>query len=248
MVAGWSGARGKTRNQEKTREVVKWLAMFDYSDRASLARMFGAVPRGQGAFFKSLEESKLVIVTKAPGLGITVYGLSDSGFKLAKLLLPHKQLTWRRTPSWSILAHTLTIQKIILDRKAELSGFSPERDLDLKAARANHLPDALLHYPDGRVVALEVELNHKATARIYNIYLSHLKNIQRDIYSEVLYVFPNAQLMKLYQDKHDEVIWPVYVKNERGRLELKSHLEGFGAVDVHTAGYFKFITDTVIEL
>lgn len=244
---GWTGARGRSRNQEKIKEVIKWLAMFDYSDRNTLARMFGAVARGQGAFFKSLEESRLVITTKAPGLGITVYGLSESGFNLAKLYLPHKSLTWRRTPSWNLLVHTLTVQKVLLDRRESVESFSPERDLDLKAARANHLPDALLNYAGGRRVAVEVELSRKSTPRLYNILLSHLKNIQREIYHEVLYVFPNDELMKLYKQKYDEPTWPIYTKNERGRLEMK-RLEGFSALNVHESGYFKFCVEEAIRL
>lgn len=249
LLGEWSGSRGRVRKDEKVKEVIKWLALFDYSDRDTLSRMFGAVAQGQGAFFKWLEDSKLVITTVAPGINMRVYGLSDRGFNLAKLILPHKPLTWRRTPSWNLLVHTLTVQKVILAKRDTIASFSSERDLDLKLARANHLPDALLHYEDGRAVALEVELNRKSTPRFYNIFLSHLKNIEaRQIYQEVLYVFPNEQLLQLYKSKHDEPIWPIYVKNEQGRLIQKIDHPGYDAAFVHRAGYFRFVVEEVIKL
>ncbi|EPZ0824752.1 hypothetical protein ACXJPO_006167, partial [Pseudomonas aeruginosa] len=99
LMDGWTGSRGKERSREKIKEVVRWLALFDFSNQSLLAKAYGAEVRGQTVFFRRLEESRLVVVTKAPGLDWKIYSLSQSGMEMARVLLPHLDLKRRRTPS-----------------------------------------------------------------------------------------------------------------------------------------------------
>lgn len=247
LMDGWSGTRGKERSREKMKEVVRWLALFDFSNQEILAKAYGAEPRGQSAFFRRLEESRLVVVSKAPGLDWKFYSLSQTGMEMARVLLPHLELIKKRMPSWILLIHALSIQHAILSRRDELAAFTPEKDL--KGARANHLPDAVLEYKDGRKIALEVELNRKSSARVYNIYLSHLKNINKELYDGVLYIFPNEQLRNQYISKYSEDIWPIYFENERGKLEQKvGENSVFYSKPVHDANLFAFTVEDMYSI
>lgn len=89
---------------------MRWLALFDFSNQSLLAKAYGAEVRGQTVFFRRLEESRLVVVTKAPGLDWKIYSLSQSGMEMARVLLPHLDLKRRRTPSWIQLVHAFSIQ------------------------------------------------------------------------------------------------------------------------------------------
>ncbi|MCW5245667.1 hypothetical protein [Pseudomonas aeruginosa] len=248
LMDGWTGSRGKERSREKIKEVVRWLALFDFSNQSLLAKAYGAEVRGQTVFFRRLEESRLVVVTKAPGLDWKIYSLSQSGMEMARVLLPHLDLKRRRTPSWIQLVHAFSIQGAIMVRRDEISGFMPEKELS--KMKANHLPDAVLEYKNGKKVALEVELNHKSVGRIYNIFLSHLKNIHKGHYDQVLYLFSSEQLKNNYEEKYKVNIWPMYIISERGKLVLSpEHRGGFDAAKmVHPTDKFRFICEELYSL
>lgn len=243
----WGGGHGShKRGKDKIERVILWLAWFDYSDRKTIALMLGVKERGQGAFFKRLEESGFVKVDKAPGLKHSIYSLGDAGFDLAKILAPEIDLKRRRRlPAWITLVHSFSIQSAVIHRLDQADGIYPEKTL--KHLRAVRLPDAILQMKNGERVAVEVELQHKATARVYHIYLAHLRNIKNEHYDRVLYLFPKETLRRLYEEKFVEPMWPIYKLNEQSRLAMDNTRQ-FDASNVQQAQLFQFKTEELYTL
>ncbi|HDZ58176.1 MAG TPA: hypothetical protein ENI17_02860 [Pseudomonas xinjiangensis] len=246
LISEWSRGSAIDRSRDKLEAVVRWLAWFDYSDRETIAGMLGVAADGQNAFFKKLETSGFVVSDTAPGIRRRILSLADAGFEYARMLVPELDLKRRRRlPSWVSLIHSLSIQVAIIARWSDIESLRPEKTL--KHLRAVRLPDAILTFKDGRRVALEVELNHKSTARVYNIYLSHLKNIRAEHYSQVAYVFPNEQLARLYQSKFEQPVWPVYRPGVGAKLMLDT-MRTFDAAPVHRRELFTFSVEGLYAL
>lgn len=243
----WSRTVALERSNAKLELVIKWLGWFDYSDRETLTSMLGVSRNGQNAFFNRLEASGFVKVDKAPGIRRVIYTLGDAGFEYALVLLPNLDLKRRkRLPSWVTLIHTLSVQSAIIARLPLIADIKPEKTL--KHLRAVRLPDAIITQHDGAVIALEVELNHKSSSRVYSIFLSHLKNIRNRNYDQVEYIFPNDALRNLYQEKFDQPIWPIYrAKAGSTKLELDER-QSFTATGIHDLNHFRFVTEELFSL
>lgn len=246
-VSGWTRGAALDREKEKLEAVIRWLAWFDYSDRDSLATMLGVDKNGQSAFFKRLEATGFVEVETAPGIRRRVYGLGEAGFEYALMLLPELDLKRRRRlPSWVMLIHSFSVQSAIIKRRSEIETILPEKTL--KHLRTVRLPDAILIMKDGRRVALEVELNHKSSARVFSIYLSHLKNIRSEHYDRVLYVFPTDSLCRLYREKFDLPVWPIYRMREGSTRLVLETSRNFDAHQVHESSMFTFQVEGLYSL
>lgn len=240
------GEGARERGKEKMERVILWLGLFDYSDRKTLASMLGVNERGQHAFFSKLEKSGFVVTDRAPGISTKIYSLGEAGYELAGMLLPEMELKRRRRlPSWVSLVHSFSIQAAVVHRLDDIEKVQPEKAL--QALRAVRLPDAILTMRDESRIALEVELNHKSTARIYHIFLSHLRNIRKGHYNRVVYLFPNDALAKVYREKFMEPRWPIYRMNENKRLVFDSS-RTYEAHQVQQSGLFSFQTEELYQL
>lgn len=246
-VSGWGRSAAISRSREKLESVVKWLAWFDYSDRSTIAAMLGVDADGQRAFFKRLEDSGFLLVERAPGIDRKVYSLGEAGFEYALMLVPELNLKRRRRlPSWVTMIHSFSVQAAIITRMDDIASFKPEKTL--KHLRTVRLPDAILLLKNGTTVALEVELNHKSSPRVYNIFLSHLKNIRGGHYDKVLYLFPNQGLCALYQEKYDQPIWPIY-RPLPGTTRLAQDKDrSFTASPVHESNLMQFQVEVMYSL
>ncbi len=246
-VSSWTRAEALDRGKEKMESVIRWLAWFDYSDRETLADMLGVDANGQSAFFKRLEVSGFVQVEIAPGIRRRIYGLGEAGYEYALMLLPELDLKRRRRlPSWVSLVHSFSVQAAIIRRLPEIESIRPEKTL--KHLRTVRLPDAILTMKNGGKIALEVELNHKSSPRVFNIFLSHLKNIRAEHYDRVLYVFPGEALCRLYREKFDLSVWPIYRMREGStRLVLETN-RNFDASQVHASNLFAFTVEGLYSL
>lgn len=246
-VSGWGRSEAINRSREKLESVVKWLAWFDYSDRSTIAAMLGVEADGQRAFFKRLEESGFLLVERAPGIDRKVYSLGEAGYEYAQMIAPELNLKRRRRlPSWVTMIHSFSVQAAIISRMDQLESFRPEKTL--KHLRTVRLPDAILFMKDGTTVALEVELNHKSSPRVYNIYLSHLKNIRAGHYHKVLYLFPNEGLCALYQEKYDQPIWPIYRPLTGTTRLVQDKDKSFTASPVHESNLMQFKAEVMYSL
>jgi len=244
---GWTRASAIDRSKDKLESVIRWLGWFDYSDRETIASMLGVSKDGQSAFFKRLEESGFLCSEKAPGIRKVIYSLGDAGFEYALMLLPEIDLKRRRRlPSWVSLVHTFSVQAAVIARLEKIESIKPEKTL--KHLRAVRLPDAILKMNDGTTVALEVELNHKSSARVYNIFLSHLKNIRNNNYERVVYLFPNDSLCRLYREKYDQPRWPIYTAKAGSTRLVMNAQQSFDAEHVRGSGLFQFQTEDMYSL
>lgn len=246
-AGGWTRASAIDRSKDKVEAVVRWLGWFDYSDRETIASMLGVAKDGQSAFFKRLEGSGFISSEKAPGIRKVIYSLGDAGFEYALMLLPELELKRRRRlPSWVSLIHTFSVQAAVVARLEKIESIQPEKTL--KHLRAVRLPDAILKMKDGTTVALEVELSHKSSARVYNIFLSHLKNIRNENYERVVYLFPNEGLCRLYREKYDQPRWPIYRARAGSSRLVMDAQHTFDAEQVRSSGLFQFQAEDMYSL
>jgi len=133
----------------------------------------------------------------------------------------------------------------VIHRLDDVEKVEPEKAL--QALRAIRLPDAILTMKNDTRVALEVELNHKSTARVYHIFLAHLRNIRKGHYNRVLYLFPNDRLANVYREKFMEPRWPIYRLNENKRLVF-DNTRTYEAEQVQQSGLFTFETEELYQL
>jgi hypothetical protein len=219
-IQHWGGTSSKERGSEKIKAVIGWLYEFDFSTRQILCELLGLDGhRGQGAFFKRLLDMGLIEPMRSPLIRHHVYQLSDAGRELALLNIQSDSIhTRRRQASPAVQIHDLTVQAAAMRRKDGLISALSERHISTGAQ--GKVPDALLIY-ENKKIALEVELTHKNSARIYYNFLCHLRNINNDEYSSVEYVFPTQVLADNYKAKFLTEIWPIYKPDQNRRLKLQ---------------------------
>ncbi|MNL79947.1 hypothetical protein D3C87_2066640 [compost metagenome] len=83
---------------------------------------------------------------------------------------------------------------------------------------------------------------------MYSIFLSHLKNIRSENYQRVVFLFPNDALCRLYREKFDQPLWPIYrSKPGSTRLELDKQ-RSFDAGPIHDSGLFQFQAEEMYSL
>lgn len=245
-LSEWKRSSALERNREKTKEVIKWLGIHDYSNSLLLSELCNVKNKGQGAFYKSLEKEGLIKSNTAPGLPFKVYVLTQNGLDMARVLLPNHVVIKKKIPSWIYLVHSFSIQKYVLDRRNDIVDFIPEKSLPTEEMK--HKPDGLLIYQDGKKEAIEIELTKKSTPRIYNIYISHLRNIKNEIYEKVTYIFNDDILRKHYENLCGQPLWPVYIMNDNKKL-IKSHkAENLDVAAMQAHSSFSFGTRELYKL
>ncbi|EJP2192487.1 hypothetical protein NU008_004443, partial [Salmonella enterica] len=61
-----------------------------------------------------------------------------------------------------------------------------------------------------KIIAVEMELTQKSAARIQYNYSSALRDIERNSYHNVIYVFTNANVLRFYKDIYNQESWNTY--------------------------------------
>jgi len=239
----WGGKTSKARGTEKIKTVINWLYEFDFSTRQILCDLLGLDGhRGQGGFFKKLLDDGLIEPMQSPLIRHHVYRLTDAGRELAYLHASvDSQHARRRAASPAVQIHDLTVQLSALRRKDGLVAAISERHIS--TGTAGKVPDALLVYGDHKI-ALEVELSHKNSARVYYNFLCHLRNINNEDYSHVEYVFPTQTLADNYKAKFLQPSWPIYKPDQNRRLKLQ---QGDYKLSPEHHGLIQFLVEPVYE-
>jgi hypothetical protein len=70
-------------------------------------------------------------------------------------------------------------------------------------------PDALFGVDN--LTALEIELNSKSNARLYEKFVRHVEAIAAGAYAHVHYVFPSSDIAASYRSRFAETEWPRFV-------------------------------------
>nr|WP_320116419.1 hypothetical protein [uncultured Desulfuromonas sp.] len=207
------------RGQEKVEKILLWLVEYQYSTSKILSDVLAVNPDGQRSFFSGLVKQGILQKTAVPTVREGLYLLTVEGKKMAEMVT-EKALVYRTEPSRisvAIVRHNLAVQKAVLARLSDGIQHTFERFLDF--ADRDKLPDAVLK--DGHIkTALEVELSHKKTARIFRAFLDHVNAIKANHYHIVEYVFPSTTLRDNYRKKFDAEQWPIIEK--RGGLYRES--------------------------
>lgn len=214
----FSGSKSRQRGRDKIDMAINWLRCFDYSDIYLLSRYLDVDANGQRNFYAKLEKEGVVASLKLPLIRRRLYCLDRLGRERAQTLHPTEPLKKvSGKPNWGKLAHLFAIQAAVLNRLSQMDEFVAEKFL-VNHFKTKHIPDALLVRNNERT-ALEVELSHKADMRIFFIFLNHIKNLSNDEYERVHYIFQDAGLMKLYQEKFDRPEWPM-IRYDRTKRKL----------------------------
>lgn len=206
------------RGQEKRREILLWLAEYQYSTITIMSQFLGLNSAGQWAFFNRLIDTGLLHRFGVPTVGEKIFLLTREGKELAAGLT-EKALNCITEPARIPVAtvrHNLCVQRAVLERLKKNMGTEHTFERHLYFTDRDKLPDALLTF-DGQSTALEIELSHKNTNRIFRAFFDHIKAMQGKYYYDVEYVFCNETLCQNYLKKFNQKEWP-RVERSDGRL------------------------------
>jgi len=209
-------ANSFARALEKREYVLCWLAEFHYSTRRVIAEALGLRAEGQGGFFKRLERDNLVRSVQVPTILERLILLTPNGLEHARALTA-RATSYTTEPSKitsSTVIHNLSVQLAALRMQRDVRKIMFERHLEF--ATRIKLPDAVVETDSGRL-ALEVELTHKNTARIYRAFIDSIQNIKEGHYARVRYIFHRKLLLDHYFELFRAPTWPYYDR------EPKSH-------------------------
>ena len=206
----------RLRGREKLEKVFLWLSEYHYSTITIMSKALGVNSVGQWAFFKRLLDAGLLRKIDVPTVREKVFLMTRDGVGLA-CELTEKALDYNTEPSKvsvSTVRHNLCLQLAVLERLKPGTVHTFEKHL--KFTDKDKLPDALLDN-DGHVTALEVELSHKRTNRVYRAFYDHIRAMKDKHYYDVEYVFSSVSLRNNYKAKFDAKEWPV-IERKDGRL------------------------------
>jgi hypothetical protein len=211
------------RNKEKLDKIILWLAQFHYSTRKIMAKMLGLNINSHHAYFKKLEDRKILKRTEAYSIRSDIYVLTSIGKELAAEKINPLFIDY---PIESIkinhsnLRHNLAVQKIVIklinEHKYDL--FFSEKNIHAVTNYSfEKKPDALLILEkDSKKTMLEVELTAKSDRRIFKAFQDHCKGLVNQSYETVIYVFQTQTLKNYYEIRFKQEIWPEYKQNENG--------------------------------
>jgi hypothetical protein len=205
------------RGDEKREHVLCWLSTFHYSTRNVLARMLGVDPAGQYAFFNRLIRADLIRTFKVPTLLEDLVMLTGNGLEHARALT-ERALVYGLDPTRigsARVIHALSVQMACLSFTSDFRSITSERHLDF--AERLKLPDAIVKLPD-QTFAIEVELTHKNSARIFRAFYDSIQNIKGGHYQHVRYIFPNDVLRGVYERHFQTPAWPLYERDKRSHV------------------------------
>lgn len=198
----------RDRFKDKFDFAVVTIAKFGFTTRKLLSALFNVSSQGNWQFFKKLESSGLVSVHPVLGSRAKVYMLTKSGFEYAKYLLPSSNLVYRKTLSLPYLNHSLNIQNFIVEKREVIKSYLSESEITPMGF--SRQPDLLVTMKNNKIIAVEMELTQKSAARIQYNYSSALRDIERNYYHNVIYVFTNANVLRFYKDIYNQESWNTY--------------------------------------
>lgn len=207
------------RFDEKIKILVEWLAKFDFSTRQLMGLAMSVNSKGQGAFFKKMEEMNIIYKHTIAGTNKIIYSLSDIGNQLSSMYFPDVHIKEKRKkPSLVAISHSFNIQFILADYLHKHPNITYTSEKQLMNLNLQRRPDAIINM-DGKKYAIEVEITKKSMQKIYYNYAGHLKNVRQGLYDRVIYIFNNKYTLEFYKRLNNESIWPVFDKsNTGGRL------------------------------
>ena len=206
----------RLRGDEKRKLVLLWLAEYQYSTLSIMAEVLGVTSTSQWPFFNRLIAGGIVRRIGVETVRGKLFLLTPVGRELAAEFTEKALdvLTEPNRVTVSTVRHNLCVQWAVLARLQP--GMNHTFEKHLKFADKDKVPDALLEH-NGRLTALEIELSHKRTNRVYRAFYDHINAMKDKQYFNVEYVFSNVALRNNYQAKFDEKEWPI-IERRKGQL------------------------------
>jgi hypothetical protein len=225
------------RAGEKRETVLWWLSTFHYSTRSVLSRSLGIDTGGQYKFFKGLVTADLVRPFSIPIVREELF------------LFTERALVYNVDPARigsARVKHNLSVQLACLSFTNDYSLITSDRHLDF--TDRIKLPDAIVSLPEQNI-ALEVEMTHKNTPRIFRAFYDSVSNIKAGYYGHVQYIFPNDTLRLAYLRHFNQPAWPVFERNKTTHMLRQKTSNGvpqtLNAADPRIQSLFTFSTQSL---
>jgi len=145
-------------------------------------------------------EQILRVDTKAvPFSKLKLYGITVHGLALTESANPmcNEFRVGRTKPGF--LGHHLDCQfvRIVMQQRNGWTNWVPDKLLrGENSKRLNTIPDGLATMPDGRRVAVEIELNIKSKPRMTDMMAGHIHQMVKGHYSKVYFFTPHLAALK----------------------------------------------------
>lgn len=178
------------RLTERDQKLLKWNNGFGYVSVQQMAERMGVEFSTGARRVRALCDGGLLERRQFPASTTTVLMPTADGCALAGDHL---------APIRGIRVATSRHDLLLVDCAMALEKrfgfpFEPERRLRARAFNGDgHMPDGLLHKPDGRPIAVELELSQKSPSRVAAIIAAHAANLEIE---EVWYVVVDDVMQK----------------------------------------------------
>lgn len=231
------------RGEEKTRLLLEWVASFQFTTVAILAKRMGVSENTALRFVQKMKARDIVRgvpsgVVRSELIMLTAGGADYCAQMVSQLftfVTKPSKLTYGR------ILHNLAVQKAVVARVGRDTPFWGERQL--RKHNWGKTPDAMIEHEDLKWV-YEVELTAKEDKRIYIAFQRHIKGLFLNRYDRVVYAFEKQNLLDYYKARFDAEKWVVYQSKKIGwgvRRDEKGEPEYYyPADDAHIAAKFSF--------
>lgn len=206
----------KERFLEKEKILLRWLLLFDYTNRKLVSKLLGVSDGALSQFYRALNRSGLISVVRDPisiSSSVKLIVLTKSGFERALTInddFDIDSLVLKRHIPTSMVRHNLVIQSVLLDSGVDSFSVLSEKIIKKKFSNVQVVPDAIIA-ENGVRVGLEIELTRKKPNRVYYKFQQQIGylNSSSNIYEKVYWFFESESLLANYKRIFDQEKWPL---------------------------------------
>lgn len=222
------------RHYEKEKLLLRWLLLFDYTNRKIISSLLDVSDGALSAFYRTMKKRNYISIEADP-ISIAnnkIILLTKDGFDRAVTLnddLDINHLSLKRTIPPTMVRHQLMLQKYLASLDVEPKKIVSDKVIRKRIKDPLFIPDAITVI-DGKRAAIEMELTRKKPARIYYKFQQQINamrpknNGQKPLFSSVYFVFDNQSLLETYKKHFEQDRWP-YVVMENSKLYVRETAE-----------------------
>lgn len=213
---------------------MRWLLLFDYTNRKIVSQILNVSDGALSAFYRALIKRNYITLEQDP---ISVANnkiilLTKDGFDAALTIhndIDIQHLVHKKTVPPTMVRHQLILQSYLVSISVDPYKVVTDKILRKRVTNTYFIPDAIA-IVDGKRVAIEMELTRKKPARIYYKFgqqinaMRSTNNGKKNLFTKVYFVFVNETLMKSYMNHFEKERWP-HVVMENSKLYIKESVE-----------------------
>lgn len=223
----------QTIHRQKMNKVIIWLARFGYSTRKMLCRMLDVNVTSSTRFFNTMAENGFIKLHSFSPSSHKIVMLTEEGYAIARFLLQHVKITERKRLSFPNIMHSYSIQSFLITNLNNADEYYTE--MDLAQYPYYRRPDLLIQ-SGGKSVAVEVELNQKASSQVEYNFMQHIKDAEQNRFDNVLYLFSGVSVRDKYISLYEKECINVYNLHQ-GKLKKAGE---YDMRDVHDRNLIQF--------